>query len=226
MASLPLSVVLQLAALHAPQVAPETIVTFAQAESRLNHYAIFDNTSRISHAPKTAAEASALAQSLMTQGHSIDAGLMQINSRNFLRVGLDPVTAFDPAHSIRAGAVILTEAYQRCTEGGLTADPLRCMASIYNTGRPTAGETNGYVARIYQAAEMLVPAIREASRERPAPEVSPAQSPAAPPHGCGPPPPSWDGWAISSYRVCVTRSSMSHSETKSNEVDPIEKPHP
>jgi type IV secretion system protein VirB1 len=145
---------------------------------------------------------------------------MQINSANFSRTGLDTETAFDPAQSVRAGGQILVDAYQWCQERQPSADSLRCMASVYNTGRPTAGERNGYVGKVFAAADHLVPAIRQAVPEQPAA----ATAPAAPviPHACGPPPPAWDGWAVSSYRLCVIRSSITHPEQKSNEVDRTE----
>lgn len=213
MALLPLAVVLQLAAAHAPQVAPETIAAFAQAESALNPYALYDNTARRSYAPRTAEDASVLAADLLSRGHSIDTGLMQINSRNFRLVGLNYVTAFDPAQSVRAAQIILREAYGRCAEQRLTGDPLRCMASIYNTGNHTRGERNGYVERIYKAAELLVPAIRKAVGGQ-APSTAPAQSPAASPHGCGPPPPSWDGFARTAHQRCITNSQLTRKPEK------------
>jgi type IV secretion system protein VirB1 len=214
MTSLPLAVVVQLAVAHAPQVAPETVAAFAQAESALQPYAIYDNTARKSYAPSSAEEAAALARTLLTRGHSIDTGLMQINSANFGRTGLTADTAFDPAQSVRAGGQILVDAFQWCQERQPSSDPLRCMASVYNTGRPTAGERNGYVGRVYAAAEYVVPAIRQA-----VPEIS-TPEPAAPvtPHACGPPPPAWDGWAVSAYRLCVNRASITHREPKSDEV--------
>lgn len=222
MSSLSMAVVLQLALAHAQQVAPETIAAFAQAESRLNPFSIYDNTTRQSFAAATTQEAAALAHNLLDRGHSIDAGLMQINSANFARTGLDAATAFDPAQSIRAGAQILVDAYQWCQERQPASDPLRCMASVYNTGKPVVGERNGYVARIWEAADHVVPAIRQAVPEKP----TATPEPTAPviPNACGPPPPAWDGWAVSSYRVCVTRASISHPETKSNEVDRTEEP--
>lgn len=216
MASIPLTVVLQLAVAHAPQVAPETVAAFAQAESRLNPFAIFDNTSRKSYEAASAEEAAAIARGLLDRGHSIDAGLMQINSANFARTSIDAATAFDPAQSVRAGAQILVDAYQWCRERQPTAEPLRCMASVYNTGRPTAGERNGYVGKVFAAAEHLVPAIRQAVPAKPAA----AAEPAAPivPHACGPPPPAWDGWAVSAYRMCLTRASIPKPE-QNHEVD-------
>ena len=220
MASLPLVAVLHLAMAHAPQVAPETIATFAQVESGLNPYALYDNTAKKSYQPTSAAEASALAKSLLEKGHSIDTGLMQINSANFRWVGLDHITAFDPARSVKAGAEILKEAYLRCADQSLSADALRCAASIYNTGNHKRGETNGYVAKIYKAADTLVPAIREAIQGQAAPPIAPAQSQAAPPHGCGPPPPSWDSWATTAYKRCIRKpqATTPQSETPKNEV--------
>jgi type IV secretion system protein VirB1 len=199
---------------QAPNIAPETIATFAQVESGLNPYALYDNTERKSYRPTSALEAAALAKSLLEKGHSIDTGLMQINSANFRWVGLNHVTAFDPERSVKAGAMVLEEAYRRCTAQGLSADPLRCMASIYNTGSHRRGETNGYVGKIYKAAEVLVPAIREAIQGKAAPPTAPAQSQAAPPHGCGPPPPRWDGWAVTDHQRCIKNSQLTQPKTE------------
>lgn len=220
MTSLPLVAVLQLAMAQAPNVAPETIATFAKVESGLNPYAIYDNTARKSYRPGSALEAAALAKSLLEKDHSIDTGLMQINSANFGWLDLNHVTAFDPERSVRAGAMVLEEAYRRCTGQGLSDNPLRCMASIYNTGNHRRGEINGYVGKIYKAAEVLVPAIREAIQGKSAPPTAPAQSQAAPPHGCGPPPPAWDGWATTAHRRCIRKSQATQpqSETPKNEV--------
>jgi type IV secretion system protein VirB1 len=190
-------------------VAAETIATFAYAESRFNPNAVYDNTDRRGYAPETQAEASSLSAKLLAQGHSIDVGIMQINSRNFRRVGLDHLTAFDPERSIRAGVEILADAYRVCSDGK-SPEPLRCMASIYNTGRRTAGERNGYVARIYEAAEVLVPAIRKALPEKPATAPEPAKAPA--PHACGPPPPAWDGMAGLDYQSCINRAVRTQKE--------------
>jgi type IV secretion system protein VirB1 len=216
MASLPLVAVLHLAMAHAPTVAPETIATFAQVESGLNPYALYDNTERKGYRPTSAMEAAALAKSLLEKGHSIDTGLMQINSANFGWVGLNHITAFDPERSVKAGAMVLAEAYQRCTGQSLSADPLRCMASIYNTGNHRRGEANGYVAKIYEAADTLVPAIRQAINGKTVPPTAPAQSQAAPPHGCGPPPPRWDGWAVSDHQRCIRNSQVAQPKTENS----------
>ena len=212
MVNLPVVVILHLATTNAPLVAPETVLAFAQAESAMNPYAVHDNTTRRSHAPTTAGEAAVLARRLLDQGHSIDAGLMQINSTNFARTGLTAETAFDPAHSIRAGGEILVDAYRWCRSRQPSADPLRCMASVYNTGGATAGEKNGYVGRVWAAADRIVPAIREAVPPQPS---APQQEPAAlPANACGPPPPAWDGWAVTAYRTCINKISTTSSGDK------------
>jgi type IV secretion system protein VirB1 len=197
MATLPITVALHLAMLHAPQVAPETVLTFAQAESRLNPLAIHDNETRRSYVPASASEAVTLAHSLLADGGSVDLGLMQINSANLSRTGLTVASAFDPAESVRAGGLILVEAYRRC-DG--QSDQLRCMASVYNTGHPARGIRNGYVERVWTAADQIVPAIRQAP-----PSTPPAPPP---PDPCGPPPPSWDGYAVAAYQLCQRRASQ------------------
>ena len=160
--SLALSLFMQLAAAAAPSVAPETLAAFAQAESRLEPFAIGDNDTGQSYRPATAAGAVALATSLLSQRHSLDLGIMQVNSANLARVGLTVATAFDPGQSIRAGAVILADAYDRCRRNGTIEAQvaLRCAASVYNTGKEQAGIVNGYQPRVWRVAAQLVPAIQ------------------------------------------------------------------
>jgi type IV secretion system protein VirB1 len=194
MTSLSIALILQLAATHAPLVAPETVLAFAQAESGMNPLAIHDNDSRRSYAPNSISDAVTLAERLLSFGHSIDLGLLQISHRNLVRTGLTIENAFDPAESVRAGGLILVDAYQRC-DGA--PDRLRCMASIYNTGHPVRGIRNGYAARVWTAADQIVPAIKKFGH---------SPSPPPPPNSCGQPPPSWDGYAVAAYELCQRRS--------------------
>jgi len=163
--SLALPLFLQLAVSVAPSIAPETLAAFAQAESKLEPLAIGDNDTGASYRPATTAAAVALATSLLSQQHSLDLGIMQVNSANLARVGMTVAMAFDPGQSIRAGAVILADAYQRCRRNGTIEEQaaLRCAASIYNTGKERAGIANGYQARVWRAAAQLVPAIQIAA---------------------------------------------------------------
>lgn len=162
---------LQLAATAAPAVAPETLAAFAQYESGLNSTVLHDNTTELTFKPATVEAASALASSLLAQGHSLDLGLMQVNSANLPLVGLTVSAAFGPAQSIRAGAQILASAYQQCRHDGLVEEQaaLRCAASVYNTGREQAGILNGYQAGVWRVAAQIVPAIQAASLAASAP---------------------------------------------------------
>ena len=165
-APLTVNVAAQLAALHAPSVNAGTLIAFAYNESRLHPWAIHDNTTTRSHFPPSLADAVALASSLLGQGHSLDLGIMQVNNANMARTGLSVASAFDPATSMRAGAVILVAAYRQCLHGGQGATQperqaaLRCAASVYNTGREQAGLLNGYQAKVWRVAAQIVPAIQ------------------------------------------------------------------
>ena len=208
--SFALPLFLQLAASVAPSIAPETLAAFAQAESRLEPFAIGDNDTGQSYRPATAAAAIALATSLLSQRHSLDLGIMQVNSANLARVGLTVATAFDPGQSIRAGAVILADAYQRCRRNETVEEQaaLRCTASVYNTGKETAGIANGYQARVWRVAAQLVPAIQIAGNAAPSAPPAPIATQTAPAAAAASPgpvpirvlsaptrPPAWDVYA-------------------------------
>ena len=189
--SLALPLFLQLAVSEAPSIAPQTLAAFAQAESKLEPLAIGDNDTGASYRPATTAAAVALATSLLSQHHSLDLGIMQINSANLSRVGLTVATAFDPGQSIRAGAEILADAYQRCRRNGTIEEQaaLRCAASVYNTGREQAGIANGYQARVWRVAAQLVPAIQSAASADPLPPgIAPDDVAAPRPRVPSPPP--------------------------------------
>jgi type IV secretion system protein VirB1 len=190
-------IMFDLALAHAPQVAPETVLAFAHVESRFDPLAIHSNSERRSYVVGSVTEAAELARSLLAEGHSLDLGLMQINDANLAKTGLTIETAFDPAESVRAGGLILIDAYQRC-DG--QPNRLLCMASIYNTGHPVRGIRNGYAARVWIAADQMVPAIKQAPSPPPAAPI--------PPSPCGQPPPSWDGYAIAAYELCQRRASQ------------------
>lgn len=166
---LPVAVAAQLAAQHAPSVNTGTLVAFAYHESRLHPWAIHNNTTGQTYDPASLADAVALAVPMLQQGHSLDLGIMQVNSANMARTGLTVASAFDPAASMRAGAAILAAAYQQCLRGNPAPGQaeqqaaLRCAASVYNTGREQAGILNGYQARVWKAAAQVVPAIEIAA---------------------------------------------------------------
>ena len=188
-------IMFELTLAQALQVAPETVLAFAHVESRFDPLAIHSNSERRSYVVGSVTEAVELTRSLLAEDHSLDLGLMQINDANLAKTGLTIEAAFDPAESVRAGGLILIDAYQRCDD---QPDRLRCMASIYNTGHPVWGIRNGYAARVWTAADQIVPTIKQA----------PSPPPAAPtsPNPCGQPPPAWDGYAVAAYELCQRRS--------------------
>ena len=106
----------------------------------------------------------ATARLLLRFGHRIDAGLMQIASANWARLGLTLQSVFDPAANICAGAQVLAEDY--AIE--------RRVSCRYNTGHPDCA--NGYPERIARASAQLA-----TPRKEMAVDAAPAASPPKPP---------------------------------------------
>jgi len=132
-----------------PAVSPETTQAIIQVESGGNHLAIGDNTLKRSFSPKNTAEAIELASRLLAQGHSIDMGLMQVNSCHIPSLKLTLEELFDPCQNIRIGTTILAEFYRQHQ----SADPAQSLfraLSAYNTGQAWKGA--GYVNKILEAA--------------------------------------------------------------------------
>ena len=77
----------------APNVAPATMAAIVNVESGGNSLAIGDNTAGRSYYPRDRATAESLARRLLQAGHSIDAGIAQIDSMNFAGFGV--TRAFD-----------------------------------------------------------------------------------------------------------------------------------
>lgn len=126
--------VLALAISCAPEVAPAQLAAIAKTESGFQTLAIHDNTTRQSYQPPDKNSAMSMAKTLLAAGHSLDVGIMQINSANFRWLALTLDDAFEPCPSIKAGASVLT------------------AVSRYNTGGSSAGFSNGYVRRVLAAA--------------------------------------------------------------------------
>src|SRR4051794_16951924 len=120
-AALSVVAVLALAQQCAPVVAPETVASVAKTESGLNPLAMHDNTTGRSYAPESVDAAIAIATDLILgQRHSVDLGLMQVNSANLTISGLSIADAFNACHSIEAGARILSGAFHRALRSALS----------------------------------------------------------------------------------------------------------
>jgi type IV secretion system protein VirB1 len=132
----------------APGVAPQTIQAIVEVESRGNPLAIHVNGGRLPRPALDALDAAKLARAAIAAGHSVDLGLMQVNSANLPRLGYTAEQMFDPCTNIAAGAAVLTADYQRAAgRHGPGQTALRAALSAYNTGSLSRGIENGYVSR-------------------------------------------------------------------------------
>lgn len=156
----PLATFVALAPGCAPSVHVETLAAVAHAESRFDSLAINDNTSGRRYRPPSLDQAVKIASALVQRRHSLDLGLMQVNSANLQRLGLNVSDAFDVCRSMAAGARVLTDFYRRQSVSGVAERALHRAVSSYNTGSAERGFTNGYVGRVQASAEIVVPAIR------------------------------------------------------------------
>lgn len=165
---------LALAQQCAPGIAPEAIMSIATVESRLDPLAI--NVNHVGRLrPKSTDDAVALATHWIGAGYSVDLGIAQVNSYNLGWTGLSITTAFDPCANLAAAAKILEAAYARASHEATGLDAISRTFSLYNTGDTVSGFRNNYVARVWRAAEDVVPQIRGAS--------SPAETSAIVPTG-------------------------------------------
>lgn len=198
----------QLALRCGPSVAPSTLASIASTESAFEPLSINDNTTGTSGIPATRDIAVQIASKLLEAGHSVDIGIMQINSINFGRLGLTLEAAFDPCKSMAAGAAVLVGDYT----GGATHEgqqsALRVALSKYNTGDAQRGFANGYVHKVELAAGRIVPALDVGtgpaaidSQPLPVAAVATPVDPNAPP--------SWDVW--SSFDYAATRRQGTHA---------------
>lgn len=170
---LDLAALLALSAQCAPAVAPATLVSIVDVESRFDPLAIGVNSGprpiRRARDARDARDAASIARSLIKAGRSVDLGIGQINSANLVWLGLSIEDAFEPCANLKAAAHILVANYRAAAK--IDADPqnaLRAALSLYNTGDARRGVRNGYVARVEAAARRLLPAI-EALAPPPAP---------------------------------------------------------
>lgn len=146
----------------APDIHPVTLNAVVKHESRAQRYAIGVNRKghQLKRQPRSLEEATAAAQKLIDQGIDFDAGLGQINVRNWAWLKLDATTVFDPCRNLAAAQSVLADCYARALPS--LKDPqkaLRAALSCYNTGNFNRGFTNGYVGKVLTQAGIKVPAL-------------------------------------------------------------------
>jgi type IV secretion system protein VirB1 len=137
--------------------APTSIIeAIIRTESGFNPLAMNVNRGfKLVRQPATRNEAEDWARWLLANGYNFDAGLMQINSANWKKLGLTPETVFDLCENIRAGAKLFSESYSRAAASfGPGRDSLVSALSAYNTGDFTSGVHNGYVSTVVQNARI------------------------------------------------------------------------
>ena len=140
MSALTIQAALALSLQCAPSVDPHMIVAIGQHESGLDPLTIHDNTTGLvlhgagaaGAAPQliAAGQSTQLVPLEFAAGHSVDLGLMQVNSMNLGLLGLSVSDAFTACRSVEAAAKLLA------------------LFSRYNTGSPQRGIANGYAAKV------------------------------------------------------------------------------
>jgi type IV secretion system protein VirB1 len=171
----------------APNVHPVTLDALVKHESRRQPYAIGVNGgTRLERQPRSREEAVALARTLMAQGVDFDAGLGQINVRNWGWLKLTAETVFEPCANLQAAQTVLTDCYSRAVKRHQAQQlALQAALSCYNTGNFERGFRNGYVGKVLTQAGIKIPALRSAppagnvpaDNAQPIPERDPEPAP-------------------------------------------------
>jgi type IV secretion system protein VirB1 len=141
----------RLASSCAPGVAVPTLRAVAAVESHFDPLAIRDNTTRESWTPSSLSAATALTQDRVKLGHSVDIGLMQINSGNLAPLHMGVEDALDACHSLDAAHRILQTAFAAGSSEAERQAAILITLSRYNTGKPLTGVANGYANQVISA---------------------------------------------------------------------------
>lgn len=151
----------------APGVPTDTMLAIARTESALYANAISinrpsaaarragyrDGQLALTRQPKDRTEAIHWIRWFAAHAYTVSIGLMQVNVETARRYGVRPDQLLEPCTNLRVAARILIVAYSsvaRALGEGFAA--LDAALSLYNTGNPTAGLRNGYVADVYAQA--------------------------------------------------------------------------
>ena len=161
---------LSLAVRCAPGLPSDTLLAIARTESGLNSNAISINRPRssarragyrdgeimLSRQPKDRMQAMRWLRWLSSHHFTVSIGLMQVNVETALPFGVSSDQLLEPCTNLRVGAKIFMEMYsEAASKMGEGFAALDAALSLYNTGNPTAGLRNGYVASVYAQARTL-----------------------------------------------------------------------
>lgn len=150
-----------IAAMCAPGVHTTTLEAIVTHESRANIYAIGVNGDyKLPKQPSNFEEAVSTAKWLHSEGYNFDAGLAQINIKNFEWLGLSIEDSFDSCKNLAAAEKVLTTCYERAVKEFEEGQPaLQAALSCYNTGNFEKGFANGYVYKVASNVGIPVPAL-------------------------------------------------------------------
>jgi len=138
----------------APFVSSNTMMAIINHESGGNAWALGVNGAHRFVKPVDYSTAVVEAKRLIAKGASVDMGLMQVNSRTMVNLGLTVEQVYDPCSNVYAGGVVLTRNYVKASEQ--FPDPqsaLQAALSAYNTGNFRSGFKNGYVRLVLNQAQ-------------------------------------------------------------------------
>lgn len=163
-----LAELVMLASTCAPDIHFDTLRAVIKHESRGNQFAVGINKGeKLRSQPKNLEDAVRIAKDLVKRNIDFDAGLGQINVRNWKWLGLTPETVFDPCTNLRAAQTVLKDCYVRAqAKYPHPQEALLAAFSCYNTGNFERGFTNGYVDRVLVAAEVKVPGITKETAQQ------------------------------------------------------------
>lgn len=147
----------------APNIHPVTLDALIRHESGARQYAIGVNRKgkALPQQPHDLEAASQAAEKLIAESIDFDAGLGQINVRNWDWLGLSSTTVFDPCRNLAAAQTVLSDCYARALKDHQDQQQaLRAALSCYNTGDFHRGFANGYVGKVLAQAGIRVPALK------------------------------------------------------------------
>jgi type IV secretion system protein VirB1 len=176
-----LNEIIALSALCAPYISTEAIGQIANTESAFNIHAIgINGSNKLPRQPKNIDEAIATFNYLNEKKIAFGAGLMQIDSQHFKRLGWEkePEKAFDVCTNLSVGHNIFVECYNRAAKKGyeltLTNNQIQVShnpnsaytraLSCYNTGGLNYGFQNGYVQKALKPYSRPNPKTNQASK--------------------------------------------------------------
>lgn len=155
-----------LASRCASRVHPDTIEAIIRQESEFHPYALSINypkreATRLGHPnalyqlarqPRSLQEAITWTSWLLQNSHTVSIGLMQVNSEQAPRLGINDFRLlFDPCINLAAGAVILQQSFRGQPS---SLDGLAHAFAVYNAGSSRIGIENGYAAGVIGKASL------------------------------------------------------------------------